>query len=111
MGNVWDEYRRRRRAFRLSFLLALLWLVPGSMTRRFLVERCGWDDILAFCLAVGLPVLGIISAAHLKKVLWPCPRCGRPFHVGWFDSNAFSRRCVHCRLPLWKTEPAEADLP
>ena len=36
MDPPWDEYRRRRRTFRLALLLFPLWLVPGATIQEFL---------------------------------------------------------------------------
>ena len=109
MDPAWHEYRRRRRAFRFSCLIALLWMVPGSLIR-FLLDRYGLDDGPAFLLAVGLPIMAIIANAHIRKMFCPCPRCGRPFHIKWYYGNAFARRCVHCGLPLWTPVPAQTDV-
>lgn len=101
----WESYRKRCRAFRWSFLLAALWLVPGSLIRRALVRR-GFDDGAAFLCAVAVPALGVIAIAHLRRVLWRCPRCRLPFHVTWWRGDPFGRQCVHCGLPVG-AEPSD----
>jgi hypothetical protein len=100
MDYAWDEYKRRRRAFRLALLLAPLWLGPGAVIRYFLISY-GLDVDVAFFLAVVLPPMLAIVVTHIRRTFWPCARCGHPFHVSWLYGNPFSRRCVHCRLPLW----------
>jgi hypothetical protein len=96
--------------FWLALLLAGLWIVPGVLIS-YLLAACGMNADVAFLFAVGLPLFGVITAAHLKRMFWACPRCGRPFHLGWFYGNPFARRCVHCGLPKWapKQEPAQTD--
>lgn len=106
---IWDEYKRRRRAFRSAFFLWPLWvIVPGSLIRALLV-RLGMDDGLAFFL-VAVPAIIYVLVANYRRMTWPCPRCGRPFHVNWgrLYGNAWSRRCVHCGLPLWASHEDEA---
>ncbi len=100
MDPVWDEFRRRRRAFWLAILLGLLWSVPGSLTCSFLV-RYGLDYDLAFLLVVVLPAMGNITVAHLSWMFCPCPHCGQSFHCSWFYGNPYARHCVHCGLPKW----------
>jgi Zn ribbon nucleic-acid-binding protein len=106
MDSSWDEYRRRRRAFWLAFPRALLWVVPGTLIRLVLV-RCGLDNNTAFILAVALPMASIIMVAHVRRMFWACPRCGRPFHVTWWYGNVFSGECVHCGLPKGAPVPAQ----
>lgn len=108
MDPAWVEYRRRWRANGLAILLALVWMVPGSLIRSVLV-RCGWNDGAAFFLAVALPALGTVFLAQLRVIRWPCPRCGRPFLATWYYSNSFARRCVHCGLPKWAAGSERAD--
>jgi len=110
MDPAWDEYRRRRRAFFKSLLWALLWIVPGSLISSLLVH-IGFAETQAG-LVVVLPMLGCIVTA-LRWSYWPCPHCGRPFHVNmsWLYCNVLSRRCLNCRLPLWAPNPAQSGQP
>lgn len=111
MDPAWDDYRQRRLASRSALLLALVWILPGSVIRHNLVSH-GWDESTALVLAVASPMLVILSVTHLRRMLWPCPRCGRPFHASWCYGNLFARRCVHCGLPKWAPmqKPAKTDL-
>jgi uncharacterized membrane protein len=109
MDPAWAEYRRRRLVFRLTLLFALLWFLPGAMLTEFLAKN-GVNKNLAFLLIMALPMLGSIAVAHLRRMLWPCPRCKRAFHVTWFYGSPFSRRCLHCGLPLWAPVPAQTEI-
>lgn len=111
MDPDWDEYKRRVRSFRLATLLAPLWILPGWLIRSFLI-RCGWDPEGAWFAAVAFPMMAIIAVAQVRRIRWPCPRCGQSFHVCWWYSNTFARRCVHCGLPKWtsKSKQAPSDL-
>lgn len=112
MDPAWDEFRRRRRAFWLAFPQALLWVALGSSVYGFLASR-GLDYDLAWLFIVALPAQGCIMVAHWRKLAWPCPNCGRPFHATWFYANLMARQCVHCDLPKpkWpkKQEPVHTD--
>jgi hypothetical protein len=112
MDPAWDEYRRRRNAFWLALLLFPLWFAAGVIIEHVLAGYgCKAPSGLAF-LAVAMPPMACLVVTHLRRMLWPCPQCGRSFHVAWWYGNAFARRCVHCGLPKWtpKQQKAEADL-
>ena len=100
MEPAWDEYIRRRRAFRLALLLFPLWLVPGDPDPSTPLPATGSKPPSGVTfLAVLMPPMAFLMVTHLRRMLWPCPQCGRSFHVcGWYG-NAFARRCVHCGLP------------
>jgi hypothetical protein len=113
MDLAWDEYRRRRRAWWLALFLFPLWLVPGGMIQHVLAGHGYRANSGLTFLAVVVPPMACLLVAHLRLIFWPCPLCGRSFHVSWWYGNAFARRCVHCGLPKWsaKQKTAEADLP
>lgn len=108
MDPAWDEYRRRRRAFWLAIPLAIVWFVLGSLVCDVLV-RYGFNGTLTWFLIAALPAQGYLMVSALRRSLWPCPRCGRPFHCTWLYGNWFVRRCVHCGLPKWTPVPAPTD--
>jgi hypothetical protein len=112
MDPAWDEYRRRQRGFWLAIPLALLWVVPGSLITRFIVRHSGFDDQHVRFWVVIIPMMAFIVCAHLRRVFWRCPNCGRFFQVCWWYGNPNARRCVHCGLPRLdsKKEPAEREL-
>jgi hypothetical protein len=111
MDRAWDEYKRRTRLCLLALLLFPLWLVPGGTIQHVLAgygfNATSWVTFVA----VVLPPLACVMVAHLWRMCWPCPCCGRWFHVTWWYGNAFARRCVHCGLPKWtsKEKSAEAE--
>lgn len=76
----------------------------------WLLVRLGGDDGLAAFL-VALPAMIYVLVANHGRMTWPCPRCGRRFHMKWvlFYSDAWSRRCAHCGLPLWAPPPYEDE--
>ncbi len=108
MEAAWAEYKHRSLVFRLTVLFAVLWFLPGAVLTEFSV-RYGWNKNLAFLLIMALPMLGSIAVAQLRRILWPCPKCKRAFHVTGFYGNPFSRRCLHCGLRLWATVPADTE--
>jgi hypothetical protein len=108
MDPVWDEYKRRRRAFRLALLLMPLWIVPGAVIRYILI-RCGLDARLAFFSVVLFPPYLNLVVAYWRWMSWNCPRCGRRFFHTWIYGNPFSNRCVHCGLMKWAPAFAETE--
>jgi hypothetical protein len=97
----WDEYRRRRRAFRFALILFPLWIVPGALIQDFLAG-CGFNAIsLVTFLAVVVPPLACVAVVYLRWIFWLCPQCGWPFRLTWLGVHWFTRRCVHCGLPMW----------
>jgi hypothetical protein len=113
MDPAWGEYRRRRRMFLLAVLLLPLWLVPGATIHHVLAGYGYSAASLVTFLAVVVPPMACVMVACLRVMAWPCPGCGRFFHVRWYYGNVFARRCVHCGLPKWMTKqkPAEIDFP
>ena len=101
MDPAWEEYRRRRRALWLALLLVPLWMFPGSIISSVLLGR-GLDAEWVAFLFVAAPLVINLMVAYLRWMFWLCPRCGRPFHFGWFTyGNPFALRCVHCGLAKW----------
>ena len=99
MDSAWVEYRRRTRVFWLALLLPPLAMVPSTALSHFLVTR-GFNGEMISLLAIALPIMGIIVMAHLRRMFWACPRCGRPFHVTWW----FGKRVRAAVRPLRPTE-------
>lgn len=95
----WCEYKRRRFAFRLALLLSLPLVILGFLIGTRL--RADGLNALANIQFFMIPFAPIVIT-HIRRMLWPCPRCGRPFHVTWSYGNPYSRRCVHCGLPKWE---------
>jgi hypothetical protein len=95
----WQDYRRRSRLG----LLLFLGYVPG-------VALLGLPLTLLF--SSGIPILVVAGAWMLalsvignRGLAWRCPRCGEHFFRGSWYYNSFARRCVHCGLPKWSTDP------
>ena len=103
MSPAWELYRSRRRAFRLSVVLAPLWFLPEGLARKHF-GGFGLGRNVTFILFAVSPALLIIFVNYFRWIFWACPRCKRPFHVSWSYGNPFSDHCIHCDLPLWATE-------
>ena len=98
MHSAWDEYRRRRRTFWLSMLLFPILFIAIAMISYLLAQHnINFDSILL----MGLVIIAFVTVtvAHLRRLTWPCPRCGNPFHGNWFYGNLLVRRCVHFGKP------------
>ena len=94
--STWYKCQRRFRTFRLALLVAIIWILIGSVIASLF--GYGSNDASAFIWTVVLLML-LIAVAHLRRMFWPCPRCGRAFHVSWWYGNPWVLRCVHCDLP------------
>jgi hypothetical protein len=76
----WDEYKRGGRVFWWAVLLTPLWAILGAVIRVYLIAD-GMTARSADLLTCGLALVPV-GIAHLSRMLWRCPSCGRPFHVG-----------------------------
>ena len=100
----WDHLRRlRRRIFAIVAIGAgILVAVPLVTALLSLAVAKIVGFVLFAGWAVALLRFFFVSGEY---VLWPCPRCGKPFHyvTRWYGrwTNPFSPRCVHCGLPKW----------
>ena len=110
----WAEYRRRRKArFRwlvagpLGFGLGMV-LVHGLVSG-FLspLETKRVADNVAVVLAI-VWALGLGFTSFVCGY-WPCPRCGKPFEARGTLSNAFTSRCMNCRLPKGAATPGDPE--
>jgi hypothetical protein len=113
-GPPWDEYKRRRRAFWIAYLLSPLWLFPLAMVEELFAARGVDAQNPVSVVAVVLPPLICLAVLYLRWLFWPCPQCGKPFRVGWFVRLGLPRWCANCRLPMWqvpgKGKPSETLL-
>jgi len=95
----WKSYRRRSR---LSWLVFLTY-IPGVLIIGVPLRDIFSSDIPVYVVA-GLWILALIVIGNYA-IAWRCPRCGEPFFKGSWYYNSFARRCVHCKLPKWSTDP------
>ena len=101
---AWRVYRRRRNAFLLCWLGVPLLVVAvevglGPIVSAPVVQELSL--VLLFLWMTGCVLGGLLWS------FFPCPRCGKPFHMSFLWSNALARRCLHCRLPKWAKGPGE----
>ena len=94
-------YSRQWRGYRRGQLAVLLVFVGGGFAAG------GVATLLNHLTGSLVPVVLTFAAWNVALLVtlyrtgfWPCPRCGRPFHVGEGFRNAFARQCIHCGLPL-----------
>ena len=92
----WQNYRCRRRWFRLVFFATTaLWLGGGQtlFPRLFFSEHS--------TKVVGIALFSALGVSGFYLYHWRCPRCQWWFFRGWFGVHPFARHCVHCGLPKW----------
>jgi len=94
---AWRDYWRR---------WWLMWglffgFVPCGVAASNLLPTIAAEVLVAW--AVGL------AMSALAVGLFRCPACGRCFHQTWWWGNPFSRRCLHCGLRKWSTEPPKRE--
>lgn len=95
MNYNWQEYRARRRAFWLTFLVGGVGLVCSGI----LHTPLGWW-------VAGLWFV-VLLVANIRWIDFSCPRCGNAFHADFIYANPYSRACLHCKLPLWRERDDE----
>ncbi len=107
MDPYWNEYRRRCWVFRLLLLMTPAWIIYAASIQTSLISY-GLSHGTAFY-STFMPMMALLIVANARRMLWPCPRCGRPFHVTWWYGNPWGRRCVHCGLPKWTSTQKKAE--
>jgi predicted RNA-binding Zn-ribbon protein involved in translation (DUF1610 family) len=100
---AWDDYRRRAGWFYLLWLGGVVVIAVGTAISRRLL---GDDKVVAWILGLAW-MIGFVITGY-RKTKFPCPRCGNPFFMRLFWTNAFARKCVHCRLPKWERATKES---
>src|SRR5215831_11587385 len=88
---VWIESKRRARTYWL-FLLSCIPLLAVAL----FVMRSIYGVIVGMLLFVAA-----LSWLCWRWVLWPCPRCGRPYFYKFPWGNVYRRKCAHCGLEKW----------
>jgi hypothetical protein len=100
-ADPWKDYRRRRRLLILGTLSGLLVFVGSfPVAKKYQSERP---------LYVGLAVFLLVTfgcTAPLND--FACPKCGEPFTHKGRHRDMFTRKCLHCRHPLW-ADPGGSD--
>jgi len=100
-ASAWRTYK----VLRFLFLLLGIGWVPFGYGIITLTDHWNSNSTTAYPAMVAwvLVLLWVIAACVVgsMRVLWPCPRCGKPFR-GLFRLRPFlPKRCVHCGLPRW----------
>lgn len=95
---AWRDYARVRTR---SLVLPIALFYGGAAVTAVLAAAIGdgapdWLWPAAFVPWLGAAILTGQPGIHVA-----CPRCGKAFHSTSWYSNAYARRCVHCRLPKW----------
>ena len=92
------EKIRRRRRLRWIVILSFFPAVPILSVLATWISGSSKSTLL-----IGLVWLVLYIVAQLYVTQSVCPRCGNRFHSrGWY-SNAFTRHCLNCDLPLYPT--------
>jgi hypothetical protein len=103
VSDTWAEYKRRSALFAFVFILFIPWMLAADF---FISRSHEWhldpDKVMMGALIAFAAVFAWVS---WRVVLWPCPRCGKPYHLKWYFLKTFSMACVHCGLKKW-ADPA-----
>jgi hypothetical protein len=101
MRTIWCRYYWRRRLFIVAWLVfPFLWFFPAIVITEGLDALGLSADWLGLAI-IGLLPLVLFMWTGCSLICWPCPRCKKPIHVsGLFACNLFSRKCIHCALPI-----------
>ncbi|HEY2381329.1 MAG TPA: hypothetical protein VGK48_09130 [Terriglobia bacterium] len=105
----WRRYRRWSRAFWLLFFFYL----PAMDLAGHAIGPLRRGGPLIF--GAALLWMGSLIAVGYPKINFRCPRCrelffrkfdDRPWRMSW-QHNPFARRCMHCGLPKWASNPVD----
>ena len=94
----WLTYRKRARLAALACALT-----PVAFMLLVFANTASWAGQVM--LVGGITLLALVVFAVNYSAFWPCPRCGRPYHIDIGRvSSPFGRRCVHCGLSKWSPD-------
>ena len=97
---AWRDYRRLKNLVWIAaggFLLALV----VAFVSRFVVT----SEAPAFLVALASMLVAFV--AHVRYMMWPCPRCHRRFFRSWYWSP-LADKCLHCGLEKYAPcDPAD----
>jgi hypothetical protein len=104
---AWQEYRRRRKFAWLSTLVAM----PAALIGAIIILP------IALALKSDIPIAMVFGGGmifcvwiHLRRLIWPCPRCRRAFHLMAFAFKIDFDRCKHCGLEKYAPcDPAHQE--
>jgi len=91
----WADYRRRRRCFIFTCIVAPVALALLVPLQRFL------DFSEPTMFAYAWMALFPCAASGSWMMFWNCPKCRNPFFYKRFLTNPLARKCRHCGLPKW----------
>jgi hypothetical protein len=92
----WNQLRAWTYA---SWGVVILGYIVGCLLSHFYPEAANSYLVACWIVAFGYTRLVII--------FFGCPRCGRRFFMPkGRNPNIFARRCMHCGLPKWASDPA-----
>jgi hypothetical protein len=96
----WSSLDRLRRALVRGVLALILLPLVGMFFVAIQPDPHGWLALmLGIPLALSLIAAAVWSAvAHVRLLLWRCPRCRRTFNCTWYWSWPFAEHCLHCGL-------------
>jgi len=89
---AWRDYLRRRKAL----LASVLGYLPFGVLVTLFIVGMGWSYKIAEVAAMLWLVGAILVGVHYMQ--WPCPKCGKVFHMAGRTKNIFAQRCQHCDL-------------
>lgn len=95
----WRDCRRRTRRFWWVFLTYLPGVAVVGMPLGYLLSS---DSAVVVVGGVWM-LAGAIT--HVHAMMWSCPRCGEAYFWRWCGVDAFTSRCLHCKLPKWSCDP------
>jgi len=111
-SHEWAELRKLRKRMLILAIALFAWMLSIHPVN-FLVDRLspafafGWFAIYPALILMLFVTVG-------EHTLWPCPRCGQPFHeffgTFWRWVNPFTRRCLNCGLQKWVESDPEPKL-
>src|SRR5262249_40384723 len=110
-SDPWKDYKRRRRNAWLVFLLAPFVVILSGILVSLLsqVVPLGGFKHLLFWAGIVVPYIVLALGLSVWFILWPCPRCGRPFQTRGTLMFSACQTCLHCGLPKWTTVDVEKE--
>ena len=88
---AWRSLKRRR----LTTAVLFLGYLPGVA-----LIAVSAREVESVAKTTALIWIGLFGAATGWLSLFRCPRCNKLFASSWTLQNPFTRRCLHCGLPV-----------
>jgi hypothetical protein len=100
LAPAWRDYLTRLAAVVVGLVGLVLWVAGArGLLGGLFASDAPLDALAAAWLTGWLWALG-------RLALFPCPYCGKWFHMTWWSVNPVTTACLHCGFAKWRDPDA-----